>query len=335
MCRVPPVELCTQRSSLSKRRGFVLRERERDLEREREVGKLVLLYRVSSPDRPKMASKLAQNSRSMQHKKVAFWFYRFLSVVYDERCTGVAWTEDIRDTAIAKADLCDRRLKVLDVGGGTGYSTLGIVKHVDAENVTILDQSTHQLMKAKEKEPLRKCTVVEGDAEDLPFPTDYADRYISAGCIEYWPEPQRGIKEAYRVLKPGGKACVIGPLYPTFWLSQFFADKWMLFPKEMDYVDWFSKAGFQDVEVTIECPSWFRGARRHGLIMGCWVTGVKNTPGDSPLKLGPKVDDVSKPVNPLTFFARFTLGSFAGIYFVLVSYYLWIKHLIYPKGLAI
>ena len=39
---------------------------------------------------------------------------------------------------------------------------------------------------------------MQGDAEDLPFPTDSFDRYVSAGSIEYWPEPQRGIKEAYR-----------------------------------------------------------------------------------------------------------------------------------------
>ena len=38
-------------------------------------------------------------------------------------------------------------------------------------------------------------TVVQGDAEDLPFPTDSFDRYVSAGSIEYWPEPQRGIRE--------------------------------------------------------------------------------------------------------------------------------------------
>ena len=35
----------------------------------------------------------------------------------------------------------------------------------------------------------------QGDAEDLPFPTDSFDRYVSAGSIEYWPEPQRGICE--------------------------------------------------------------------------------------------------------------------------------------------
>ncbi|CAA7394882.1 unnamed protein product [Spirodela intermedia] len=285
-----------------------------------------------------MASKLSQvasQTRPMQHKKVAFWFYRFLSLVYDERCTGVAWTEEIRDAALERANLCDRKLRVLDVGGGTGYSTLGIVKHVDPENVTILDQSTHQLEKAREKEALKKCTIIEGDAENLPFPTDYADRYISAGCIEYWPEPQRGIKEAYRVLKPGGLACVIGPLYPTFWLSRFFADSWMLFPKKEEYISWFRNAGFEDIKVEIESPKWYRGTLRHGVIMGCWVTGVKKASGDSPLKLGPKSNTIHNSEGTLSFLARLIPGSFAAAYFVLISNYMWIKDMIYPKGVDI
>ncbi|KAJ0791287.1 putative 2-methyl-6-phytyl-1,4-hydroquinone methyltransferase [Helianthus annuus] len=102
--------------------------------------------------------------------------------------------------------------------------------------------------------------------------------------IEYWPDPQRGIKEAYRVIKKGGKACLIGPVYPTFWLSRFFADMWMLFPKEEEYIEWFEKAGFKDVQIKRIGPQWYRGVRRHGLIMGCSVTGVKPTSGDSPLQ---------------------------------------------------
>ena len=77
--------------------------------------------------------------------------------------------------------------------------------------------------------------VFQGDAEDLPLPTDGFDRYVSAGSIEYWPDPQRGIREAYRVTKAGGLACLIGPVHPTFWLSRFFADAWMLFPTEEEY----------------------------------------------------------------------------------------------------
>ncbi|KAK0582536.1 hypothetical protein LWI29_026733 [Acer saccharum] len=287
---------------------------------------------IISPKCSLSASRPASQPRFIQHKKEAFWFYRFLSIVYDHVINPGHWTEDMRDDALEPADLSDRNMLVVDVGGGTGFTTLGIVKHVDAKNVTILDQSPHQLAKAKQKEPLKDCKIIEGDAEDLPFPTDYADRYVSAGSIEYWPDPQRGIKEAYRVLKLGGKACIIGPVYPTFWLSRFFADVWMLFPKEEEYIEWFTKAGFKDVQLKRIGPKWYRGVRRHGLIMGCSVTGVKPASGDSPLQLGPKAEDVSKPVNPFVFMLRLLLGALAATYYVLVPIYMWLKDQIVPKG---
>lgn len=78
------------------------------------------------------------------------------------------------------------------------------------------------MAKAKAKPDLQGVTFLEGDAEDLPLPTDKFDRYTSAGSIEYWPEPQRGVCEAYRILKPGGWACLIGPVEPTNPVSKFF-----------------------------------------------------------------------------------------------------------------
>lgn len=291
--------------------------------------------RILAPRCSLSSARPASQPRFIQHKKEAFWFYRFLSIVYDHIINPGHWTEDMRDEALEPADLYDRRMTVLDVGGGTGFTTLGIVKHVDANNVTILDQSPHQLAKAKQKKPLKECKIIEGDAEDLPFPTDYADRYVSAGSIEYWPDPQRGIKEAYRVLKIGGKACIIGPVYPTFWLSRFFADVWMLFPKEEEYIEWFKKAGFKDVKLKRIGPKWYRGVRRHGLIMGCSVTGVKPLSGDSPLQLGPKAEEIEKPVNPLVFLMRFILGAMAATYFILVPIYMWLKDQIVPKGMPI
>lgn len=127
------------------------------------------------------ASRPSSQPRFIQHKKEAFWFYRFLSIVYDHVINPGHWTEDMREDALEPADLNDRNMIVVDVGGGTGFTTLGIVKNVDAKNVTILDQSPHQLAKAKQKEPLKDCKIIEGDAENLPFKTDYADRYVSAG----------------------------------------------------------------------------------------------------------------------------------------------------------
>lgn len=59
----------------------------------------------------------------------------------------------------------------------------------------------------------------------------------------------------------------------------------MLFPKEEEYIEWFKNAGFKDVQLKRIGPKWYRGVRRHGLIMGCSVTGVKPASGDSPLQV--------------------------------------------------
>ncbi|KAE8792995.1 37 kDa inner envelope membrane protein, chloroplastic [Hordeum vulgare] len=271
--------------------------------------------------------------RLIQHKKEALWFYSFISFGYDHVFNPGQYTEDMRDISLEHARLHSRALKVVDVGGGTGFTTLGVVRHVDPENVTLIDQSPHQLDKARKKKALRGIKIMKGDAEDLPFPTDTFDRYVSAGSIEYWPDPQRGIREAYRVLTADGVACMIGPVRPTFWLSRFFADMWMLFPTEEEYMEWFERAGFKDVELTRIGPKWYRGARRHGLVIGCCVTGIKTQSGDSPLQLGPKVEDVSKPhVNPVFVFFRFLIGTICATYFFLVPIYMWIKDKIVPQG---
>lgn len=108
-----------------------------------------------------------------------------------------------------------RPAQVCDVGGGTGFCTQGIVKAgVKPENITLLDQSPHQLAKARRKPDLEGVQIMEGDAEDLPFETDSFDRYVSAGSIEYWPDPQRGIAEAYRVIKPGDGSVPFAPAPP-------------------------------------------------------------------------------------------------------------------------
>lgn len=49
------------------------------------------------------------------------------------------------------------------------------------------------------------------------------------------------------------------------------------------------------------------------------------------LQLGPKAEDVSKPVNPVVFLLRFMLGAMAGAYYVLVPIYMWLKDQIVPK----
>ena len=51
--------------------------------------------------------------RLIQHKAEAFWFYRFLSIVYDHIVNPGHWTEDMRTDALEPAKLTDPNLKVL------------------------------------------------------------------------------------------------------------------------------------------------------------------------------------------------------------------------------
>jgi len=272
--------------------------------------------------------------RLIQHKNEAKYFYAFLSQVYDYIVNPGHWTTDMRTEALQPAQLDNPNLTVVDVGGGTGFCTQGVVAAgIPTSNITLLDQSPQQLDKARAKKDLQGITIVEGDAEDLPFQTDTFDRYTSAGSIEYWPEPQRGICEAYRVIKTGGIACMIGPVYPTHPVSRFMADMWMLFPSEEQYIDWFTKAGFTDVTLKRIGPSWYRGVRRHGLIMGCSVTGVKPKAGASPLELKPIAEVSNKPnSNVLMTVLRVLLGCVGGFWYFALPWYMFLKNLVWHKS---
>ena len=138
----------------------------------------------------------------------------------------------MRDEALALAALDRPDLDVADVGAGTGFTTAGIVARVAPEHVTMIDQSPHQLARARAKPALAAVRKEIGDAEALPLPTDAVDRYVSAGSIEYWPDPQRAIAEAYRVVRPGGVALIVGPLRRTHPIARRLSDAWMLFPSE-------------------------------------------------------------------------------------------------------
>lgn len=50
--------------------------------------------------------------RLIQHKEEAFWFYRFLSIVYDTIVNPGHWTEDMRTDALSVAELNSPNLKV-------------------------------------------------------------------------------------------------------------------------------------------------------------------------------------------------------------------------------
>jgi MPBQ/MSBQ methyltransferase len=264
--------------------------------------------------------------RLIQHKREAYWFYRFVSFGYDDWINPLFWTPRMRSRALAAARLDRRDLDTLDAGAGTGFTTEGIVAQVDPAHVTMLDQSPHQLARAARRPGLTSVRRLLGDAEALPFADDAFDRYVSAGSIEYWPDPQRGIAEAYRVLRAGGVGVVIGPVRPAGRIARALADLWMLFPTQEQYREWFERAGFADVRLEPVAPDWYRDTRVPYAVA---VSGTKPTAGPSPLRRAAAGDDPSAPgedlAAPLTVagraraVARFVAGSLAGLAFVPIA----------------
>ena len=255
--------------------------------------------------------------RFIQHKAEARWFYRVVSLGYDRFINPLFWTAPMRDEALALARLDDPGLEVVDVGAGTGFATEAIVRTVAPERVTMLDQSPHQLARARRKRALTGVAKVIGDAEALPFATDSCDRYVSTGSIEYWPDPQRAIAEAYRVLRPGGVALLAGPLRRRHPLARALSDAWMLFQAEDEYVAWFERAGFASIERVHVAPDWWDPRWDRYAVA---IAAVKPRAGEPPALPAPatQAEDERATALPVRL-ARFAAGSLAGAAFIPVA----------------
>jgi SAM-dependent methyltransferase len=101
----------------------------------------------------------------------------------------------------------------IDMGGGCGSLATELAKTTDLTVYVLdIDPAATRLcgILADEQELTGRVRPIEGDAMDMPFRDDYADLVVSRGSIFFWDDQLAGVKEAYRVLKPGGVAYIGG-----------------------------------------------------------------------------------------------------------------------------
>jgi demethylmenaquinone methyltransferase/2-methoxy-6-polyprenyl-1,4-benzoquinol methylase len=99
---------------------------------------------------------------------------------------------------------------VLDVAGGTGDIAFRIIEaSAKQAHATILDINGSMLEVGRQRAAKRKLgdnlTFVEANAEDLPFEPGTFDAYTIAFGIRNVPQIDVALREAYRVLKRGGR----------------------------------------------------------------------------------------------------------------------------------
>ncbi len=98
----------------------------------------------------------------------------------------------------------------LDVAGGTGDIAFRVIEASDRlAHATVLDINGSMLEVGQDRANKRglaeNCTFVEANAESLPFEDRSFDAYTVAFGIRNVPHIDVALKEAFRVLKPGGR----------------------------------------------------------------------------------------------------------------------------------
>lgn len=99
--------------------------------------------------------------------------------------------------------------KVLEVGCGVGSDLIRFAQ--DGAQVYGIDLSPKSVILAKGRLHLYKCvgTVVEGDAEHIPYQDNSFAFVYSWGVAHHTPNIEKAIKEIYRVTKSGGEICIM------------------------------------------------------------------------------------------------------------------------------
>lgn len=131
----------------------------------------------------------------------------------------VAGRDDVRATHAVAAELMGIApgVRVLDAGCGTGVATAELARAVapDGEAVGV-DLSTDFLAVAERRVtgglPLR---FARGDVTDLPFEDGSFDAARCERVIQHLSDPDAAIHELMRVVRPGGRVCVIDSDWPS------------------------------------------------------------------------------------------------------------------------
>lgn len=148
-----------------------------------------------------------------------------------------------------RAALSDKPFRsLLDLGTGTGrmLEMFG----PDIERGLGLDLSLDMLLLARdrlERAGLRNCSVRQGDIYDLPLADDSFDVVILHQVLHFLDDGARAIREAARVLRPGGRLLVVDfALHEQEFLREQFAHRRLGFAPDT-VMQWITASGLDPV----------------------------------------------------------------------------------------
>src|SRR5579872_1928458 len=108
---------------------------------------------------------------------------------------------------------------ILDAGCGDGFY-LHLLSKLGEYKITGLDFDKRALESAKKNlKGIRRVKIMHGSVMDLPFTANTFNKVVLTEVAEHLPDDMKGLKEIYRVLKPGGVLVLTVPNhnYPFLW----------------------------------------------------------------------------------------------------------------------
>jgi SAM-dependent methyltransferase len=153
--------------------------------------------------------------------------------------------------------------RALDVGSGPGALTRVLAERLGPDNVSAVDPSEPFVEAVRERLPGVEIRL--GSAEALPFADDEFDAALSQLVVNFMADPEAGVGEMRRVVRPGGAVAASVWDYPgemtllrAFWEAAAALEPErvegrderavMPFDEEGELVDLWRRVGLSDVE---------------------------------------------------------------------------------------
>ena len=205
------------------------------------LGKLNAADPVIARDRERLADVREARAAAAQA------YFREHAVEWD-RIRKLHVADEAVEAAI-RAALAEKPFRsLLDLGTGTGRMLELFAPEI--ERGLGLDLSLDMLLLARdrlERAGLKHCSVRQGDIYDLPIADDSFDVVILHQVLHFLDDGARAIKEAARVLRPGGRLLVVdfAPHEQEF-LREQFAHRRLGFAPET-VTQWITASGLEPV----------------------------------------------------------------------------------------
>ena len=147
---------------------------------------------------------------------------RWLTPLYDPLLKWVMREESFKRRLLQQASI-QPKMKVLDLGCGTGTLTLMLKRAHPTAEVTGMDGDPQVLDIARDKSRVTNIQWDEGLASSLPYPDSTFDRVVTSLVIHHLvtDDKRRAFKEIYRVLKPHGELHILDFGAPHSFLTRF------------------------------------------------------------------------------------------------------------------